>query len=104
MVAAEMHHGHTVRLKLGADPQLSHPRHGTAADVSKTSDAPAEQTAYLEAKTHRSNPGCDGAGCKTCADCKQARYCSLKCQHAHWPAYKAECKVAAKTRRSKKRK
>jgi ankyrin repeat protein len=100
MVAAHMKHEHTVRLllKLGADPQALHPELGTAAEISKNAGAPVEQNAYLEAKTHCSNPGCTGAGRKTCAECKHARYCSLECQHAHWPAHKAECKVAAKAR------
>jgi hypothetical protein len=100
MIAAKCKHKTIVRLllKLGADPQISAPEFGTAADLSKLHGAPPEQTAYLEAKTHCSNPGCTGAGRKTCAECKQARYCCLECQHSHWPAHKAECKVAAKAR------
>jgi hypothetical protein len=55
-------------------------------------NASAEQTAYLEAKTHCSNPGCSGAGIKRCPACKQARYCGEPCQYAHWKAHKADCK------------
>jgi hypothetical protein len=104
MIAIEGQHEHIVRilLKHGADPQAMHPEFGTAADLSKLIGAPAEQIAYLEAKTHCSNPGCTGAGRKTCAECNQVRYCCVDCQHAHWPAHRAECKVAAKARRAAK--
>jgi hypothetical protein len=90
-------------LQLGADPQVSVPRHGTAADLSKHAGTPTEVTLYLEARTHCSNTGCNGAGRKCCAAyaCKQARYCCKVCQRAHWPAHKAECKVAAETRTAK---
>jgi hypothetical protein len=100
MIAAQKQHEKVIKilLKHGADPKILHPIAGTAADTSKAKDATAELTAYLEAKTHCSNPGCTGAGRKTCAECKQARYCCVACQHAHWPAHKAECKVAAKAR------
>jgi hypothetical protein len=54
--------------------------------------ASAEQTAYLEAKTHCSNPGCSGAGIKRIPACKQARYCGEPSQYAHWKAHKADCK------------
>jgi hypothetical protein len=48
--------------KHGADSQASHPRLGTAAEHSKAIGAPADQTAYLEARTHCAKPGCSGAG------------------------------------------
>jgi hypothetical protein len=80
-------------IKKGANPQASDPRFGTAADVSRIVGAHAEQTAYLEAKTHCTNPDCSGAGLKKCTGCKQARYCGSKCQLAHWPAHKADCKL-----------
>jgi hypothetical protein len=60
--------------------------HVTAADLSKATGTSAEQTAYLEAKTHCSNPGCSGAGIKKCPACKQARYCGELCQYTHWKA------------------
>jgi hypothetical protein len=88
-------------LKLGADPQASSPGLGTAANISMRANAPAELTAYLEARTHCLSTGCDGAGHKCCAACKQARYCCKECQCAHWPAHKTECKVAAKARTAK---
>jgi hypothetical protein len=101
MTAARHKHKRVVRilLKLGANLQaMHHEQLSTAADFSKAYGASAEQTAYLEARTHCSNPGCEGTGRKCCAECKHARYCCLVCQHAHWPAHKAECKEAAKAR------
>jgi hypothetical protein len=44
----------------------------TAEIISRLCGGPAEQTAYLMAKTHCSNPGCDGAGLKKCTGCKHA--------------------------------
>jgi hypothetical protein len=79
-------------LKYGADAQASHQKWGTAADVSKVAGAPAEQTAYLEARTHCANSGCSGAGLKKCAGCLVVFYCGRPCQLAHWSAHKAECK------------
>jgi ankyrin repeat protein len=86
----------TLLTKYGADPQASHYQEGIAADLSKNFGAPAELTAYLEAKAHCSNPGCGGAGFKKCTGCKLVRYCCVKCQLAHWPLHKVECKVAKK--------
>jgi ankyrin repeat protein len=85
-------------LKHGADPQAIAPVYGTAADVSIHYGATAEQTAYLQSKTHCSNTGCGGAGLKKCTGCKQARYCGKQCQLAHWPEHKAECKAATELR------
>jgi ankyrin repeat protein len=85
-------------LKHGADPQISAPTYGTAVDVSKNFGTSEEQTKYLEAKTHCSNPGCAGSGIKKCTGCKQVRYCGQQCQLAHWPAHKADCKDAAKNK------
>jgi hypothetical protein len=65
---------------------------GTAADISKEYHAATEQTAYLEAKTHCANPGCNGAGLKKCAGCLVVFYCGRPCQLAHWSAHKVECK------------
>jgi hypothetical protein len=65
---------------------------GTAVDVSKAYGAPAEQTAYLEARTHCGNPGCSGARLKKCANYKEVFFCSKACQVAHWPAHKPDCK------------
>jgi hypothetical protein len=76
--------------------------YGTAVDVSKEYGAPAELTAYLEARTHCTNPGCGGTGLKTCAGCKQARYCGEQCQHVHWPAHRADCKRWSAERRTAK--
>jgi hypothetical protein len=64
----------------------------TAATISNTVGASAEQTAYLEAKTHCSSLGCSGAGVMKCTGCKQARYCGEACQLAHWKAHKADCR------------
>jgi hypothetical protein len=84
MVASMYKHADLVRwlIKEGADTQAKLGG-GTAADLSKRTGALAEQTAYLEAKTHCSNPGCSGAGIKRCPACKQARYCGEPCQYAH---------------------
>jgi ankyrin repeat protein len=79
-------------IKKGADPQASEHKYGTAADISRIVGAPAEQTAYLEAKMHCSYPSCSGGGIKKCTGCKQERYCGERCQLAHWPAHKADCK------------
>jgi hypothetical protein len=84
-------------IKHGANTQAtcSHgiPGHSCTAEImSRRFGGPAELTAYLEAKTHCSNPGCGGAGVKKCTGCKQARYCGQECQLAHWPAHKTECK------------
>jgi hypothetical protein len=82
-------------IKEGADTQATMDLEEgflTAADVSKCIGASAEQTAYLEAKTHCSNPSCSGAGIKRWPACKQAWYCGEQCQHAHWKAHKADCK------------
>jgi hypothetical protein len=80
-------------VKAGADTQATYPgRAGTAAVLSSQGGASASQTAYLEAKTHCSNPSCSGAGFKKCPACKQARYCGEPCKLAHWKAHKADCK------------
>jgi ankyrin repeat protein len=102
MAASKSYHKIVAYLmRHGADPQASAALYGTAAYISKTDGASAEQTAYLEAKTHCSNPGCGGAGIKKCTGCKQVRYCGQQCQLAHWPAHKADCKAAAELRASK---
>jgi ankyrin repeat protein len=79
-------------LKHGANPQLSSSIYGTAADISSMIGAPAEQTEYLDARTHCANYGCDGAGVKKCAGCLKVYYCKRECQLAHWLAHKADCK------------
>jgi ankyrin repeat protein len=80
-------------IKKGANPQAVAHGFGTLGDISRRFGGSAEQTAYLEAKMHCSNPGCSGAGLKKCTGCKQARYCGQQCQLAHWPAHKADCKL-----------
>jgi hypothetical protein len=82
-------------IKHGADTQAPAPSGGTAADISREEGAPAEQTAYLEARTHCANPGCDGAGLKKCAGCLKVFFCGPACIRAHWPVHKAECKRIA---------
>jgi hypothetical protein len=52
--------------KHGANSQALHPLGGTAADLSKAHGAPAEQTAYLDARTNCAKPHCSGAGLKKC--------------------------------------
>jgi hypothetical protein len=84
-----------VLTKHGADSQVLHPQLGTAAEISTLVDAPAEQTAYLEARTRCAKPGCSGAGLKKCAICLVIFYCCKDCQVAHWPAHKTKCKRGA---------
>jgi ankyrin repeat protein len=96
MTAAANKHSDVVKwlIKAGADTQatLFEVTDCTAADFSRHVGASADQTAYLEAKTHCSNPGCSGAGLLKCTGCKQARYCGEACQLAHWKAHKADCR------------
>jgi hypothetical protein len=37
-----------------------------------------------------------GKGLKICSACKQAAYCSVSCQKAHWPKHKTDCAKAKK--------
>jgi hypothetical protein len=78
-------------VKVGANPNTSTDHFCTAADMSKRAGASTEQTAYLEAKTHCSSPGCSGAGVMKCTGCKQARYCGEPCQLVHLKAHKVDC-------------
>jgi hypothetical protein len=105
MAAAEAKHTEVVvwLTKHGADSQASHPQLGTAADFLKASGAPAEQTAYLEARTHCAKPGCSGAGLKKCAGCRVIFYCGKECQVTHWPAHKPECERSAEKAVGKKK-
>jgi ankyrin repeat protein len=97
MVASHHEHMEVVvwLIKHGADAQAMHQEGFAAADLSREFGAPAEQTAYLEARTHCANPGCDGAGLKKCAGCLKVFFCGPACIRAHWPAHKAECKRIA---------
>jgi ankyrin repeat protein len=88
-------------IKYGARPQTSAPTVGTAADLSKRIGAPAEQTAYLEARTHCAQSGCSGAGVKKCAGCLKVYYCARECQLAHWSAHKQERRQSADMAASK---
>jgi hypothetical protein len=94
MIAAGAEHERVVAflIKYGADPQYSTPTFGTAADQSRNAGAPAEQTQYLEARTHCAYPECKGAGVKKCANCLKVYYCARECQLAHWSAHKAGCR------------
>jgi hypothetical protein len=96
MIASLDKRTHLVRwlIKEGADTQVGTTKHAafTAAVISRLQGASTEQTTYLEAKTHCSNPGCSGAGIKRSPACKQARYCGEPCQYTHWKAHKADSK------------
>jgi hypothetical protein len=96
MMASHGKHEAVVKwlIKNGADAQVLS-KVGTAAKVSKDYGATVEQTAYLEARTHCANPGCDGAGLKKCGVCLEVWFCGKECQVVHWPAHKAQCKEAA---------
>jgi hypothetical protein len=93
MIAAFGKHQDVVKwlVKAGADIKVA-VCHMSAADMSKRAGASAEQTAYLEAKTQCSHPGCSGAGIMKCTGCKQARYCGEACQLVHWKEHKADCR------------
>jgi hypothetical protein len=95
VVASYEKHEEVVKwlVKAGADTQALHrgAPNTTAASLSRQIGASAEQTAYLEAKTHCSNPCCSGAGVMKCTGCKQARYCGEECQLTHWKAHKVDC-------------
>jgi ankyrin repeat protein len=101
MAASNRNHPTVVKwlIKAGADPQAA-ASWGTAADLSKKAGASAEQTAYLEAKTHCSKPDCSGAGILKCTGCKSARCCGESCQLAHWMAHMADCKCWSAERSS----
>jgi ankyrin repeat protein len=106
MAASKFQHNEVVRwlLKKGANAQTKYKDFGeTAAGISKCFGAPAEQTAYIEARMHCANPGCSGAGLKKCANCLEVFFCSKECQVAAWPAHKADCKrrIAAKVGKGK---
>jgi ankyrin repeat protein len=102
LAAGKGHHEIVANLmRHGADLSVSADLE-TAVDISRSFGASEKQTAYLEAKTHCSNTGCDGAGLKKCTGCKQARYCGEACQLAHWLTHKAECKESAEVKACKK--
>jgi hypothetical protein len=108
MAAAESKHEKVIEflLKYGARPQISASNGGTAAEVSKSIGAPAaEQTAYLEARTHCAHPGCNGAGVKKCAGCLKVYYCARECQLglAHWSAHKKEWRQSSGVTASKEK-
>jgi ankyrin repeat protein len=90
MAASRYKHDEVVRwlLKNGAISQTRLNNSFTAADISKHSNAPAEQTAYLEARTLCAKSGCDGAGLKKCASCLEVFLWSKDC--------KADCKLHVK--------
>jgi hypothetical protein len=82
-------------LKYGANPQVSAPSYGTAANISKLWGASVAQTEYLDARTHCAMPDRSGTGAKKCAGCLKVYYCKRECQLAHWSAHKAECRQSA---------
>eukprot|EP00798_Chlamydomonas_sp_ICE-L_P022286 gene22286-29364_t len=40
---------------------------------------------------------------KRCISCQKARYCSVRCQHAHWEAHKEECSLWTKKKADEER-
>jgi hypothetical protein len=62
MIAADNEHGDVVTflIKYGANAQVVAPSFGSAAEVSRRAGAPAQQTQYLEARSHCARLGCDG--------------------------------------------
>jgi ankyrin repeat protein len=77
----------------GADVRATSTAGRTATDYWRQAGASATQIVYLEVRAHCANPACEGPGRKRCARCKQARFCSEECIHAHWPVHKFECEV-----------
>jgi ankyrin repeat protein len=55
-------------VKEGADPRVK-ARWGTASEILIDHGATAEETAYLQAKTHCTNTGCSGVGLMKCMGC-----------------------------------
>jgi ankyrin repeat protein len=103
MIAARFQHDAVVAflIKYGANVQAAAPSFGTAAEVSRRYGAPAQQTQFLEDRSHCARLGCDGEGKKKCAGCLKVYYCTRECQLAHWPAHKAECRRSANKTASK---
>jgi ankyrin repeat protein len=97
MVAAKNKHEDVVTflVKYGANAQVAAPAFGTAAEVSRRAGASAQQTQFLEDRSHCARLGCDGEGKKKCAGCQKVYYCTRECQLTHWPAHKAECRRSA---------
>jgi ankyrin repeat protein len=77
MAAAAQEHMEVVvwLIKHGANAQAMYENSITAAILPRQLGASAEQTAYLEARTHCANPGCDGAGLKKCSSCLKVFLC-----------------------------
>ena len=44
-----------------------------------------------------SNPSCSEPGPLKCGGCKNARYCSPRCQKSQWSAHKTACKAAGRS-------
>ena len=93
-VAALNMHEEIVRflMRHGADAQAANRAGVTATYFSAAFEPRSEQTQYLQAKAHCSNPACDGVGAVKCIGCRTARYCGQPCQRAHWPEHKRECR------------
>jgi ankyrin repeat protein len=81
----------------GADMQAKLTTKGTAVDILQQAGASSAQIAYLEVRTYCANSACKGPGRKRCARCKQARFCSEACIHAHWPVHKLICEATNET-------
>jgi hypothetical protein len=45
-----------------------------------------------------------GKGLKICSACKQAAYCSVSCQKAHWKHHKMACRAAAAKKKEEEKK
>jgi ankyrin repeat protein len=103
MAAANNEHGEVVTflIKYGANVQVAAPSFGTAAEISRRAGAPAQQTQFLEDRSHCARLGCDGEGKKKCAGCLKVYYCTRECQLTHWPAHKAECRQSVDKAASK---
>jgi ankyrin repeat protein len=99
MIAASMKHENVVEflLKYGANPQLSGPSYGTAADVSKIWGArwPSRRRTSTLGHTARCPNAAEweprsARGVLRCITVRKR-----ECQLAHWAAHKADCKRSA---------
>ena len=93
MAAAAMEHEHVVKwlARHGANISLSSKEYGKASNLARSNDL----AQWLESKSSCANPECVKGGEKRCARCLKVRYCSPKCQVAHFRTHKVTCKPPA---------
>jgi ankyrin repeat protein len=75
---------HQVAQVLRHFERTARPPQGTTAGLSASACAACGNTS-----------GTSGAALKKCARCRSVKYCSVACQHTHWPVHKGHCAAAA---------